>query len=268
MCEAIEDLGDLRSARGRDAFGGVECVRAVETFAESQAGHDPLGKRATRVGGFEVLDGGEAGVVDVEVVVETRGVLPAMSGDVGAGAGARGEPLMLTPVGEIVAGLLAGSGVVADLVPVEAGGSKGAEGLVVHLNLEIFIGGLELATLEARGHGGVGLVGEAVAGEMIDAEGEGGVEVGSPVVESLAWDREDEIDGLAGDACGFREGDRAGDVGRVVPAFEGLEVGGVEGLGAEAEAIDAAVAEDVEEFLGGGLGVALDGELAVARADP
>ena len=57
----------------------------------------------------------------------------------GAGAGAGSEPLLLDPVGDVVAGLVAGLGEVADLVAIQAGGAEGGEGVGEHLGLE-FLG--------------------------------------------------------------------------------------------------------------------------------
>jgi len=94
-----------------------------------------------------------------------------------------------------------------------------------------------------------------------EAEVERAREVVVEIAEGLPGDGVDEIDGVPGDAGGAGELDRTGDVGGVVPAFEGLEVVGVEGLGADADAVDAAGDEGVEELGRGGLGVALDGPL-------
>lgn len=58
----------------------------------------------------------------------------------------------------------------------------------------------------------------------------------------------------------------AGDIGWIVPAFERLEVDGVEGRIADAHPVDAAIGENSYEFRGHGFRVALDRELARALA--
>ena len=98
---------------------------------------------------------------------------------------------------------------------------------------------------------------------MLGAQVERPGEVGAPVGLGLARDREDEVDRDAFDAGGAGEGDRAGDVGGVVPALEGFQVAWVEGLCADREAVDAAGAQDVEQLGGRGFGVALEGDLGV-----
>jgi hypothetical protein len=79
-------------------------------------------------------------------------------------------------------------------------------------------------------------------------------------------DAEDEVDAASFDAGVAGEVEGPGDVVGIVPAFEGGEVGAVERLGADAQPVDAAVAEDAHEVGRGGLGVALDGEFGVGMA--
>ena len=96
---------------------------------------------------------------------------------------------------------------------------------------------------------------------MIGLDGEGLLEVGVPIVEGLAGDGEDEVKVDVVDA-GFADGlDSAGDTVGVVPAFEGLEVNGVERLGADGHAVDTGGDEGVDQFGGDGFGVGFDGEL-------
>lgn len=237
-------------------------VRAVETFGESQACHDAFEQITTRLGRFVLADERPPAWRGHQVVIQAGNVFPSQPVNMAAGGWARSEPVFLSPIREVVAALRAWLGEVADFVPLQ--GLSGEERCcrIEHVCFEIIVGGGELAALEAGGHGGARLVGEAVAGKVFGAERDCGVEVGHPVAHGLAWYAEDKIDGVALDAgcTGVFHG--TGDAHRVVPAFEGLEVCGVEGLGAHADAVDAAADERVGEFLGDGLGVALDGELA------
>ena len=56
------------------------------------------------------------------------------------GAGAYAQPLSVAPVGQVVAGLPAGEGPVADFVMAVAGGGQGAAGVVVHIGGQVGVG--------------------------------------------------------------------------------------------------------------------------------
>lgn len=76
--------GDLAVHRVAEALGecGVDVVGVlregvdVEAFAEAEAGHDAFLQKAERVWRFDVCGGGEAMVVEGEVVVESGDVFP------------------------------------------------------------------------------------------------------------------------------------------------------------------------------------------------
>jgi hypothetical protein len=175
-----------------------------------------------------VRDGGKSFIAEAEIVVEARKVFPAMACDVRRCGRTGGEPLLLVPVREIVPRLIAGPGVVAHLVAFKPGSAERGERCGVHLDFEVLIGGGELAAVLAGGHRRVGFVREVVAGEVRGSEGERGVEVGLPIVEGLARDAEDEIDGPARDARVMGDGQGAGNAGGIVPALERLEVDRIE----------------------------------------
>ncbi len=185
-----------------------------------------------------------------EVVGEAADVFPALAVDVPSGAGTPGEPVGAFPVVDVVLAFLSRLGVVGDFVAVESGGGHAGVNMIEHREFEFFVDGGEFALVEAGGHGGVGFVGEGVAGHVLWLEGKGLGEGVFPGGEGLAGYAEDEVEvevveaGVAGDLEGF------GHVFGVVVALEGFEFGGVEGLSAEADAVDAVVTED---FGAGGL---------------
>ena len=154
-------------------------------------------------------------------------------------------------------------GVVGDLVAVEPGASNAIEGVVVHIDFEFVGGFFEVAAEEARGHGGVGFVGEGVGAEVVEVEGEGTLEIVGPFGEGLSRDGVDEIEGETRDVVGAGDGDGALDGVGVVVSFEGFEVGRVEGLRAHRDPVDLGTLEDFTDGFGEGLGVGLDGPFGV-----
>ena len=80
---------------------------------------------------------GKARVVDAQVIVEAGRELEAMTGDVARCRRAPGEPVVLTPVREVVAALGACARKVGDLVPVEPGSGEHLDGDVVEVGFEV-----------------------------------------------------------------------------------------------------------------------------------
>lgn len=186
-----------------------------------------------------------------------------MTVDVGAGGRAGGEPVVLSPVGEVVAALRVGLGKVGNFVAIEIVFAQGADGVLEHVGFEVFVGALELALLQAHCHRSVRFVGERVAREVFSLEGEGSAEIAVPFGECLFGDCVDQIHREAANAGAAGELKSTRDAFRVVPAFEGFEVGCVEGLSAHADAVDAPRDEKLHEVEGDGFGVGFDGEFSV-----
>ncbi len=134
-----------------------------------------------------------------------------------------------------------------------------------HARVGVFVRGLELPAFEACGHRGAGLVGQAVRGDMLGPQGDRPIDIRERLGDGLSRDRVDEIDAGAEDPRVVRKADRTGHALGIVPAFERLEVRGIEGLGADAQPVHASPRERCHELRCRGLGVAFDGELA-ARA--
>ncbi len=244
-------------AGGTVVLTGGEEGGGVETLGEAQAGHDALCEGAGGVGCFEIDHGRSGGVF--EVFPEMGDVLPAVAGDVCGSRGPGGEPGFLPPIGEVVSAFDTGEGVVADFVSPVSRVGEDVSGRAHHFGVGVVVDGGEITAGESGGHGGAGFVGQRVCGDVFDGEVECVVEVPFPVVERLAGDGVDEVDADSGDAGISGECDRAGDGLGVVPAAECFEVRGIEGLGADADAVDAGVGECAHEFGGRGFGVALDG---------
>src|SRR4051794_32408377 len=92
-----------------------------------------------------------------------RAVLPTGAVDVGGGAGTEGGVASAVPVEKVVPALLAGDGVVADLVRGLAGLSETLARVVQHFELDQILRRDELAQTLLHRDGRVGFVGEAVA---------------------------------------------------------------------------------------------------------
>ena len=107
---------------------------------------------------------------------------------------------------------------------------------------------------------GVFLVGEVVAGDVVWAEGGGGVEGVLPFFDRLSWDGEHEvdIDFVHADVLEHFYGIDGGLSG--VFSTESFEDAVGEGLDAEGDSGDAEVFEEFDFFRGEGGGVGLEGE--------
>lgn len=201
---------------------------------------------------------GELGGVDVFAEVWRVFVTEAV--DVARGGGTDGEVIFVEPVEEVVAAAVGWFGEAGYFVMFVAGVGEGLDGGLKHLCFEVVIDLRDAAHVAFFGERGVGFVDERVAGEVGGVEIEGLVEVVAPLVEGLAWDGVDEIEIEVVDAGLLGEFDGAGDIFGIVPAFECFKVVGVEGLGADGEAVDAALCEGFEEARCDGFGIGFDGE--------
>ena len=163
------------------------------------------------------------------------------------------------PVKEVVPALASGSGIVADFVGMKTYSAKAGAGFGQHLNFQFGVDGIDLPEPAADGEGGVGLVGEAVTGKMLGAEGDGAVEGLEPGFHVLTRDGVDEIEVQPSDSRRLDDVEAAGHIVGIVMPFENGEFGRVEALCADADAIDAGGGEGVGVFAGDGGGVCLDG---------
>ncbi len=162
---------------------------------------------------------------------------------------------------QVVSALLAGLGPRADLVLLITRFGQSIQRQVVHASLGLLIARLEAPLVEAGRHLGVRLIGQGVAGDVFHAQRDRAVQVACEIVQRLAGDREDEVEVDSADPRPAEVVHSTGDIGRVVPAFEHLEVGRVEGLSPDGHTGDPALCEHPGQLGGHRLGVGFDGEL-------
>jgi len=249
-------------ARGIDVGARAHDRRDCHALGDAKPSHEPLGKGPARIRGFVIGDGREV-VLCGQIAIEMRVDLPPVTADVRAGGRAGREPLVLAPIGEVVAACLSGACKVADLVSRESGGVERPQAVFLHLGGDFIARGHDSAHVPLLRDRGTGLEGEAVAGEVIRVEGEGASKVGVPRLARLARYGEDQIERRAPDAGAAGELDGPANVVGIVPSFEHSQQVGIERLGPDADPVDRARRQQREELGGRGLRVAFDGELEI-----
>ena len=85
---------------------------------------------------------------------------------------------------------------------------------------------------------GAFLDGEAVGGEMLHLEAEGGADVALPVVEGFAWEAVNQIDADILNTCLAQMADGFADLLRRMATAEKAKASVVEGLGTHGDAVD------------------------------
>ena len=155
------------------------------------------------------------------------------------------QPVAVAPVQHVVAALL-GMRVaalhacpVADLIVREAVITQDDRRTLKHRCLQRVVAGLELAALHAHRHGGVRLVCEAVATQVVGAQRQHRTQVRLPLRERLAGNAEDQVKVDAPDPGIAQDAHRAGHARRVMPAFERLQVAFMEALRTERDTVHA-----------------------------
>ncbi len=179
------------------------------------------------------------------------------------GPGAEAEVVAARPVAEVVAGPGPRLRPVGELVAHQAGGGEQLGGELVAVGLVVVVGGGPLPPVDPRLERRPLLDLEGVGGDMIDPGRQDALQARPPVGEALARRPEDQVgvDVVEARRRGLPEGGERL-LRRVRPAEPGEDVGG-QGLDAEADPAEAGLAEPVEGFPGGRLGVGLDGDLGV-----
>ena len=124
-----------------------------------------------------------------------RAIAPSAALDVGGGGGAEGDVIAAGPVVEIMKTFLIWAAVVADFVGAESSDGEARAGGAKHFYFDFgFDDEADLAEPAADRERGVGLVGQAVAGEMICIQCDRLLEGVHPERECLTGDCVDEVE--------------------------------------------------------------------------
>ena len=212
---------------------------------------------------FDLAGGGAGALAFDELHVElgVGNVFPTGAVDRGHRSGAEAEVVVALPVGLVVDGFVTGAGVVGDFVMIKSGFLKtgGGFGEVIDVDVGEL---LELTAGELFEILGVFLVVEIVGGNVIRLESDCFFQCIEPGGEWLTGNGEHEVDvyrweiGVAKDLIGILR------IVRRVVATECGECFGIEGLDAEADAVDTGIANSFGFVRAEGGGIGFNAELA------
>ena len=142
------------------------------------------------------------------------------------------------PIGGVVTGLIAGEGVVGDLVLLEAGCLEFLTEQGCHLEAGVVVARGEFAFCDAFVQWGAVLDAEVVGGDVLGTELQDFVDAVFPGREGLGGETVHQVEAEVVDAGVAEEVDGLTDVGGVVATVEEAELAIDEGLDAEGEAGD------------------------------
>src|SRR6266404_6742640 len=134
-------------------------------------------------------------------------------------AGADAEIILVAPIGEVVAALGAGLGVVGDLIARQSGRREATLRRLEQRRPGLLVSGENLAAGGTVAKGGAGLDRQLIEREMLASQAQRLVELGLPGGETLAGAGIDQVAGVAREA-GAGEADRGDRLIAVVPAAE------------------------------------------------
>ncbi len=193
----------------------------------------------------------------IDVALGRADVPPATAGQVRVGRAPEPPVVALGPVEEVVPALEARSGPVRDLVPAEPGPPEQLVGQQVLVGLVVVIG----VAGRVGGQRGAGLDGERVRAHVRRLERDHPLEREAPVVDRLTGPAVDEVEVERGEPGPTSRVDRPLDVGHIMGAAQTDEHVVDHRLHAERQPGHPTVAVGVEQLVGHGVGVALDGDL-------
>ena len=175
--------------------------------------------------------------------------------------------VLVAPIGEVVAALGAGAGVVRDLVGRQASGGESVLRRLEQRRGALLVGHDEITASRRSGECGAGFDGQLVERQMLASEREGLVELAPPSVDALAGAGVDQVEREPGKSGGglLDRGDRLGAVVRPAEKAQGRRI---ERLHAERQPVDPGRGKRAEAAGLGRIRVGLEGNFDIRQHRP